>query len=124
MRSIGPFIGGRGTSVVGHPTDKHVFFGGHASGAFGRPKMQVSTGSQLVKVSSTTDPLVMWQIYEADPDIMYVGLGEPQMRNDVSYGDGVYRSLDGGDTWEHLGLEEARSSHRSSSTLMILTPSM
>mgnify|MGYP000426332814 CR=1 FL=1 len=37
---------------------------------------------------------------------MYVGMGEPQMRNNVSWGDGVYKSTDGGQTWTQLGLEE------------------
>ncbi len=39
---------------------------------------------------------------------MYVGLGEPQMRQSVSWGDGMYKTIDGGETWTHLGLEEAR----------------
>ena len=39
------------------------------------------------------------EISESDPNIIYVGTGEPQMRNNVSWGDGVYKSIDGGDTW-------------------------
>ena len=45
-------------------------------------------------------------VVHSDPDIMYVGMGEPQMRNNVSWGDGVYKTIDGGETWTHLGLEE------------------
>ena len=47
-------------------------------------------------------------LYEKDPNIMYVGLGEPQMRQSVSWGDGMYKTVDGGETWQHIGLEEAR----------------
>ena len=47
-------------------------------------------------------------LHEKNPDIMYVGLGEPQMRQSVSWGDGMYKTTDGGKTWTHLGLEEAR----------------
>ncbi len=46
------------------------------------------------------------EISESNPDIMYVGMGEPQMRSNVSWGDGVYKTSDGGKTWTHLGLEE------------------
>ena len=107
-RSIGPFVGGRGTSVVGHPTQKHVFFGGHGSGGLWKTE---DAGRYWIPVGEgqfNYGSIGAVAIHEANPDIMYVGLGEPQMRNDVSYGDGVYRSLDGGETWEHLGLEDAK----------------
>ena len=107
-RTIGPFVGGRGTSVVGHPTEKHVFFGGHGSGGLWKTE---DAGQYWIPVGAgqfNYGAVGAVAIHEANPDIMYVGLGEPQMRNDVSYGDGVYRSLDGGETWEHLGLEQAR----------------
>ena len=44
-------------------------------------------------------------LHEKNPDIMYVGLGEPQLRQSVSWGDGMYKTVDGGETWEHIGLE-------------------
>ena len=47
-------------------------------------------------------------LHEKDPNIMYVGLGEPQMRQSVSWGDGMYKTVDGGETWQHIGLPEAR----------------
>jgi len=107
-RSIGPMVGGRGTSVVGHPTEKNVFFGGHAAGGLWKTEdagqYWIPVGDGQFNYGSVGDI----DIHEADPDIMYVGLGEPQMRQDVSYGDGVYRTMDGGETWEHLGLEEAK----------------
>ena len=46
-------------------------------------------------------------LYEKNPDIMYVGLGEPQLRQSVSWGDGMYKTVDGGRTWEHVGLTDA-----------------
>ncbi len=107
-RNIGPFNGGRGASVVGHPTDKHVFFAGHASGGLWKTEdagqYWIPVGEGQFNYAAIGDI----DIHEANPDIMYVGLGEPQMRQDVSYGDGVYRTLDGGETWEHLGLEDAK----------------
>lgn len=44
-------------------------------------------------------------IAPSDPNVIYVGMGEPHSRNSISWGDGVYRSTDGGESWHHLGLE-------------------
>src|ERR1700682_960654 len=44
----------------------------------------------------------------SDPDVIYVGSGEADMRSDISFGDGVYKSTDGGKTWTHLGLRDTR----------------
>ena len=47
-------------------------------------------------------------ISNSNPDIIYAGMGEACIRSDVSYGDGVYKSMDGGNTWVHLGLEDTK----------------
>ena len=47
-------------------------------------------------------------IAESDPNVLYVGMGESCIRGNVSFGDGVYRSTDGGATWTHLGLVATR----------------
>src|SRR3954471_17987803 len=51
-------------------------------------------------------------VNQANPDIVWVGTGEGNPRNSVSIGNGVYRSLDGGKTWAHLGLEKTEHIHR------------
>ena len=107
-RNIGPFNGGRGTSVVGHPTDPQVFWFGHSSGGLWKTEdagtywMPVGDGQfRYASVGAIA-------LHEKDPSIMYVGLGEPQLRQSVSWGDGMYKTVDGGETWEHIGLPEAR----------------
>ena len=51
------------------------------------------------------DPWERSQWLASKPDVIYIGTGEPQLRDCVSWGDGVYKSTDGGDTWKHMGLE-------------------
>src|SRR5207245_6721706 len=48
-------------------------------------------------------------VAQADPNVIYVGMGESCIRGNVSHGDGVYRSTDAGQTWTHLGLEDTRN---------------
>ena len=51
-------------------------------------------------------------INQSNPDVIWVGTGEGSPRNSVNHGNGVYRSIDGGETWMHLGLSESRAIHR------------
>jgi len=104
-RFIGPMTGNRGSVVLGHPVDKNVFYHGASGGLWKTPDAGLTwipVGDGQFKSSSVG----AMEISPSNPDIMYVGMGEPQMRNNVSWGDGVYKSVDGGDTWTHLGLEE------------------
>ena len=49
---------------------------------------------------------------DSDPNTIYVGMGESPIRGNVSHGDGVYKSTDGGKTWKHVGLEDTRQISR------------
>jgi photosystem II stability/assembly factor-like uncharacterized protein len=104
-RFIGPIAGTRGSVVLGHPTEHTVFYHGASGGLWKTP----DAGQTWIPVGDGqfgTSSVGAMEISLSDPDIMYVGMGEPQMRNNVSWGDGVYRSTDGGETWTHVGLEE------------------
>ena len=48
-------------------------------------------------------------VAESNPDIVYIGMGEVQLRGSITQGDGVYKSTDAGETWTHLGLEETQA---------------
>ena len=106
-RNIGPFNGGRGTTVVGHPNDKMVFFFGHGSGGLWKTEDAGTTWLPVGAGQFNYASVGAMAIYEKNPDIMYVGLGEPQMRQSVSWGDGMYKSVDGGETWQHIGLSDS-----------------
>ena len=106
-RNIGPFNGGRGTTVVGHPTDRQVFYFGHSSGGLWKTE---DAGEYWIPVGEgqfNYASVGAMALHEKNPDIMYVGLGEPQLRQSVSWGDGMYKTVDGGETWEHIGLKDS-----------------
>ncbi len=108
-RCIGPHRGGRVVAVAGHPTERETFYFG-------------STGGGVWK---TADAGVTWRnvsdgffkrasvgaiaVAPSDPNVIYAGMGECCIRSNVSHGDGVYRSTDGGKTWTHLGLEATQN---------------
>jgi len=104
-RFIGPMVGTRASVVLGHPTEPNVFFQGSSNGLWKTEDAGTywePVGDDVFKSGN----IGAMEISESNPEIMYVGMGEPQMRNNVSWGDGVYKSTDGGKTWTHLGLEE------------------
>ncbi len=103
-RFIGP-PGNRATSVVGEPGNPNIYYAGAASGG----------------VWKSTDGGIDWApIFDAEPaqsigsiaiapsnhSILWVGTGETWIRSNVSIGDGVYKSIDGGKTWAHMGLDQ------------------
>src|SRR5947209_14367990 len=108
-RLIGPYRGGRVVAVAGDPVDAQTFYFG-------------STGGGVWK---TTDGGIIWQnvsdgyfkrasvgaiaVSASDTNVIYVGMGEATIRGNVSHGDGVYKSTDGGKTWIHLGLADTRN---------------
>ena len=108
FRSIGPHRGGRTIAVAGHPHDPLVFyFGGSGSGVW-----KTHDGGVYWSCVSdgflNTGPVGAIAVSDSDPNVIYVGTGEACSRPDVSHGDGVYKSVDGGQSWRHLGLEATR----------------
>ncbi|RME65099.1 MAG: glycosyl hydrolase, partial [Caldilineae bacterium] len=106
FRCIGPPRGGRVVAACGHPTDRNVFyFGGVAGGVW----KTVDGGVYWENISDgylSSSSVGAIAVSEADPNVIYVGMGETSIRGDVSWGDGVYKSTDGGKTWRNVGLKE------------------
>ena len=107
-RCIGPPRGGRVVAVAGHPTETPVFYFGACAGGVWKTE---DAGTYWQNVSDgyfKTAPVGALAIAESDPNVIYAGMGETATRLDISWGDGVYRSSDGGRTWSHAGLEDSR----------------
>jgi len=107
-RCIGPHRGGRVVAVAGHPTETGTFyFGGCAGGVW----KTTNAGSHWWNISDgffKTAAVGALAVSDSDPNVIYAGTGEACIRSNVSHGDGVYRSDDGGRTWRNVGLAPTR----------------
>ncbi|MCH8090153.1 MAG: glycosyl hydrolase [Chloroflexi bacterium] len=107
-RCIGPPRGGRVVAVAGDPSDPMAFYFGACAGGVWK---STDGGTYWENVSDgffKTASVGAIAVSEADPNVVYAGMGESCIRGDVSHGDGVYRSTDRGKTWVHAGLEDTR----------------
>ncbi len=105
-REIGPFRG-RVLAVAGVPGDPNVYYFGGVAGGVWKTTDGGETWVPLFDkypVSSIGSIAVA----ESDPNIVYVGTGEACIRGNISFGDGVYKSTDGGKTWQNIGLRDTR----------------
>ena len=107
-RCIGPPRGGRVVAVAGHPSEPMTFYFGACAGGVWKT---VDGGTYWENISDgffNSASIGALGVSESDPNVIYAGTGEATIRLDVSYGDGVYKSVNGGKTWSHVGLEETR----------------
>ncbi len=106
-RSIGPFEGGRVEAVTGVPGRPSTFYFGAVVGGVWKT---TDAGGHWVPVFDDQPIASIGAIAVApsDPNVIYVGTGEPDPRGDISFGDGVYKSTDGGKTWANMGLRDTR----------------
>ena len=106
-RELGPYRGGRSVAVSGNPTRPNEFwFGTTGGGVF----KSVNAGESWAPVTDKYFGGTIGAIAVAPsaPDVVYVGGGEFPLRGNVSHGDGVWKTMDGGKTWSSLGLEQTR----------------
>jgi photosystem II stability/assembly factor-like uncharacterized protein len=105
-RSIGPAImGGRIADVEGVPGDANVVYVASASGGLWKTTNGGVTWKPIFERQGTIS-IGDIALAPGNPDVVWVGTGESNVRNSVSFGDGVYKSTDGGKTWQHMGLKE------------------
>jgi photosystem II stability/assembly factor-like uncharacterized protein len=108
FRCIGPSRGGRVVAVAGDPDDPAVFYFGAAAGGVWKTDDAGRTWRNVSDDDFLTASIGALTVSDSDPNVVWAGTGESTIRGDVSNGDGVYRSTDGGRTWEHRGLDDTR----------------
>jgi photosystem II stability/assembly factor-like uncharacterized protein len=106
-RNIGPFRGGRTRALAGIPSQPNVFFMAQVNGGVWKTTDYGHTWDPIFDHEDTGSVGAI-AIAPSDPNIIYVGSGEGLQRPDLSTGDGIYRSKDGGQTWKHLGLRDGQ----------------
>jgi photosystem II stability/assembly factor-like uncharacterized protein len=107
-RNIGPKRGGRSIAVTGHKDRPFEYYFGATGGGLWKTTDGGATWYPVTDGQIRSSSIGAVAVAESNPDIVYLGMGESQLRQNVLQGDGVYRSIDGGQTWSHIGLEETQ----------------
>jgi photosystem II stability/assembly factor-like uncharacterized protein len=107
-RVVGPFRGGRSLTASGIPGDPATYYFGGTGGGVWKSTDGALTWTSVFDQEGTS-AIGSLAVAPSDPNIVYVGTGEACLRGNISHGDGVYRTLDGGKTWKNLGLRDSRA---------------
>src|SRR5205085_5995099 len=106
-RLIGPFRGGRVLAVTGVPNEPDHFYFGHVNGGVWESHDAGRTWTPIFD-DQPVGSIGALAVAPSDAKTIYAGTGEADMRSDISQGDGVYKSIDGGKTWTHSGLRDSQ----------------
>jgi photosystem II stability/assembly factor-like uncharacterized protein len=107
-RVIGPFRGGRSLTASGIAGDPTTYYFGATGGGVWKSTDGAITWTSVFDKQGTS-AIGSLAIAPSNPNIVYVGTGEACIRGNISHGDGVYKTLDGGKTWKNVGLSDSRA---------------
>jgi photosystem II stability/assembly factor-like uncharacterized protein len=105
-RSIGPARGGRSQAVAGSSSRPLEYYFGATGGGLWKTTDGGVTWRPVSDKFFTSSSVGAVAVSDSNPDIVYVGMGETELRGNIIQGDGVYKSIDGGKTFTHIGLEK------------------
>lgn len=106
-RLVGPFRGGRTVTATGVPGQPNRFYFGSVGGGVWRSDNAGRTWEPIFDAQPVAS-IGAIAVAPSDPNVIYVGSGEADMRSDISYGNGMYKSVDGGTSWTRIGLTDSR----------------
>jgi len=105
-RLIGPYRGGRTETATGVSGTNTYYLGAVAGGVW--KSTDAGTTWKPIFDKEPIASIGAIAVAPSDPNVVYVGTGEPDIRGDISYGDGMWKSTDAGKTWTHIGLDDSR----------------
>jgi len=108
-RNIGPYRGGRSLAASGSPGRINEYYFGATGGGLWKTTDGGNTWQAVTDGQITSSSVGALAIAETNPDIVYIGMGETELRGSITQGDGVYKTVDGGKHWRHLGLEKTQA---------------
>ena len=107
-RLIGPFRGGRSLTASGIPGNPNTYYFGSTGGGVWKSTDGAMTWVPVFD-KEPVSAIGSLAVAVSDPNVVYVGTGEACIRGNISQGDGVYKTVDGGKTWKNVGLEDSRA---------------
>ncbi len=106
FRELGPFRGGRVTTVAGIASQPGTFYMGATGGGVWKTEDYGTSWKNVSDGFFSTPSIGSIAVAQNDPNVVYVGTGSDGLRSNVISGKGMYKSIDGGKTWSHIGLEK------------------
>src|SRR5215470_16363285 len=106
-RMIGPFRGGRSNAVSGVEGQPNLYYFGSVGGGVWKTTNGGETWEPIFD-GQPIGSIGALAVAPSNPDVIYVGTGEADFRSDLTYGNGMYKSVDGGKTWNNIGLRDSR----------------
>ncbi len=109
FRNVGPVRGGRSTASAGSASRPNEYYFGATGGGLWKTTDGGTTWRPVTDGQLTSSSVGAVQVCDANPDVVYIGMGESEFRGNIMQGDGVYKSTDAGKTWKHMGLPESQT---------------
>ncbi|MGI8438461.1 MAG: VPS10 domain-containing protein, partial [Chthoniobacterales bacterium] len=107
-REIGPFRGGRSVAIAGDPKEPNTYYFGGVAGGVWKTTDGGANWKPMFDGQHSTSSIGALAVAPSDPNTIYAGSGEAALRGNITYGDGVYKSVDGGRNWRNVGLKDTR----------------